>query len=239
MKLKLAFVNIFIFSLSFLIGGCGATTELPDNPIIYSHGVVNGYTVLRTDDREYIPFCDVGEDYIGECIGYCDVPVKDAEPVRHYIYSMTGRSEERWIIEIDSNKVATGLLYREAKVEDVPDGLQQEYNPYNEKDASASDVYFFNCFTYTYDNGVYVVNGNRVFDYKIELTGHMPNAKYDTKYVVLTNNPDISFEEVSRSQYSSNLKDLLRDTIIIGMQTIGEDRSVMDLLSAPKYRDQS
>ena len=88
MKVKLAFV--IVFSLALLIGGCGAKSELSDNPVIFSHGVVNGYSVLRTDDREYIPFCDADKDYIGECIGYCDVPVKDSEPVRHNIYSMTG-----------------------------------------------------------------------------------------------------------------------------------------------------
>ena len=195
--------------------------------------------MLRTDDREFIPFCDADKDYIGECIGYCDVPVKDSEPARHYIYSMTGQSEEEWIIETDPNNNGSGLLYREVSVEDVPDGIQQEYDPYNEEDASASGVYFFNCFTYTYDNGVYVVDGVGAFDYKIELTGHMPNAKYDTKYVVLTNNPDISFEEVSRSQFSSDSRDWPRDTIIIGMQTIGEDGGVMDSLSVPEYRDRS
>ena len=227
MKLKLAFVIVIISLLTLLIGGCGSQSELPDDPVIFSHGVANGYSVLRSDDREYIPFCDADKDYIGECIGYCDVPVKDSEPVRHYIYSMTGQSAEEWIIEVDPDKEGSGLAYREVTVEGVPDGLQQEYDQYNEEDASASGVYFFNCFTYTYDNGLYVVDGDRAFDYKIELTGHMPNAKYDTKYVVLTNNPDISFEEVSRSQFSSDSRDWLQDTIIIGMQTIGEDGSVM------------
>ena len=131
MKLKLAFVIVIISLLTFLIGGCGSQSELPDDPVIFSHGVINGYSVLRTDDRVFIPFCDTDKDFIGECIGYCDVPVKDAEPVRHYIYSMTGQSDEEWIIEVDADKEGSGLAYREATVEDVPDGLHQEYDPYD------------------------------------------------------------------------------------------------------------
>lgn len=58
------------------------------------------------------------------------------------------------------------------------------------------------------------------------MTGRSPNAAYDITYTVLTNNPDITFEEVDRSQYSSNSDDWLTDTIIIGIQTIDKDGNV-------------
>lgn len=124
LRIAIAFLTVLLLTVT----GCGAKNELPDDPVMFSHSVENGYSVLKADDSEYIPFCDVDKDYIGECIGYCDVPVKDAEPIRHYIYSMTGQSAEEWIIEIDPDKDGSGLLYKETSVDNVPDGLQQEYN---------------------------------------------------------------------------------------------------------------
>ena len=76
---------------------------------------------------------------------------------------------------------------------------------------------------YYYDGINYVVDGDMVFQYKKELIGRMQRARYDTRFIVLTNNPDITFEMVARSIFSSNSADHLSDTVIIGMQTIEED----------------
>lgn len=75
---------------------------------------------------------------------------------------------------------------------------------------------------YTFEDGSYVVDGGRDFQYKKELIGRNPNARYGTRYIVLTNDPDITFEKVDRSIYSSNSADWLYDTIIIGMSAIQE-----------------
>jgi len=75
---------------------------------------------------------------------------------------------------------------------------------------------------YEYVGDSYLVEGDMVFAYKKELSGRTPNAAYDTKYIVLTNNDDITFEQVDRSFYSSNSTDFLRDTIVIGMHLIDE-----------------
>ena len=76
--------------------------------------------------------------------------------------------------------------------------------------------------SYTFEDGRYVTDDGRDFQYKKVLTGRTPNARYDTKYIVLTNDPDISFEKVDWSLYSSNSEDWLQDTIIIGMSAIQE-----------------
>ena len=143
MKLKLAFVIIFVFSLSPIIGGCGATTELPDNPIIYSHPL-----------------------FIS-----------------------------------DSDKL-------------------------NTPDASASEALENLEVEYTVESGSYVVDDDMVFMYKKTLTGRSPNAAHDGMYIVLTNDPDITFEEVERSMFSSNMEDHLPDTILIGIHAIDEDGNV-------------
>lgn len=76
---------------------------------------------------------------------------------------------------------------------------------------------------YTLENGSYVVDEDMAFQYKVELIGRTPNARYDTRYIVLTNDQDITFEKVDRSIYSSDSSDWLSDTIIIDMQTIDEN----------------
>ena len=74
-----------------------------------------------------------------------------------------------------------------------------------------------------------------MLEYKLDLTGRGSNATYDITYTVLSNNPDITFEEVDRSQYSSNSDDWLSDTIIIGIQTIDKDGNIIKASWIPEY----
>ena len=76
---------------------------------------------------------------------------------------------------------------------------------------------------YTFDGENYVVEDDMVFMYKKTLTGRSPNAARSGMYIVLTNDPDITFEDVNRSLYSSNSSDWLSGTIIIGMHVIDEN----------------
>ena len=48
---------------------------------------------------------------------------------------------------------------------------------------------------------------DRTYQFRLELTGRMPNAESDSYYVVLTDNEDLTFEDVSKSLYSSLLED--------------------------------
>ncbi|MBQ7588171.1 MAG: hypothetical protein IJT37_09140 [Lachnospiraceae bacterium] len=79
------------------------------------------------------------------------------------------------------------------------------------------------------------MDGDTVLEYKLDLTGRSSNATYDITYTVLTNNPDITFEEVERSQHSSNSDDWLSDTIIIGIQTIDKDGNIIKASWIPEY----
>ncbi len=71
---------------------------------------------------------------------------------------------------------------------------------------------------YVEQNGQYIVDGDMVFRYKKELKGRMPNAESDSKFIVLTNDDTITFEQVAKSFYSSLLEDSLSETIVIGME---------------------
>lgn len=88
---------------------------------------------------------------------------------------------------------------------------------------------------YEYVGDSYIVEGDMVFAYKKELTGRTPNAAYDTKYIVLTNNDDITFEQVDRSFYSSNSADFLKDTIVIGMHLIDEQGNIVSMTDIPAF----
>lgn len=56
------------------------------------------------------------------------------------------------------------------------------------------------------------------YKYRLTLTGRMPHAAKDSIFVVLTDNPNLTFEEVAKSLYSSNSEDWLEDTVIVSME---------------------
>lgn len=57
------------------------------------------------------------------------------------------------------------------------------------------------------------------YKYRLKLKGTMPNAAGESCFVVLTNNKDISFDEVAKSIFSSDSNDWLdrSQTIIVEM----------------------
>lgn len=83
---------------------------------------------------------------------------------------------------------------------------------------------------YTYEDGVYVAkdrDGNKKsYRYKKELRGRTSGAERDGMFIVLTNDPDITYEKVSRSIFSSNSNDRLKDTVITGMHVLDENGEI-------------
>lgn len=49
-------------------------------------------------------------------------------------------------------------------------------------------------------------DGNK-YKYKLELTGMLPNALNESKYIILANDNTLTFDKVAKSIYSSNSKD--------------------------------
>ena len=87
--------------------------------------------------------------------------------------------------------------------------------------------------SYSYENGEFVVidrDGKiKTFQYRKELRGRDPGAACDGMFIVLTNDPDMTYERVSRSIYSSNSTDWMSDTIILGMHTLDDNGDIIDL----------
>lgn len=59
-----------------------------------------------------------------------------------------------------------------------------------------------------------------IYQYRLELNGRMPNAEKDSCFVVLTDDKSLSFETVSKSLYSSLLKDVdaMKGSVIVEMK---------------------
>lgn len=68
--------------------------------------------------------------------------------------------------------------------------------------------------------GDYIVEDDMVYMYKLVLTGKDPNAAHRTQYIVLTNDQNVTYEQVSKSLYSSDIADWLPGTLVIGIKTI-------------------
>ncbi len=68
----------------------------------------------------------------------------------------------------------------------------------------------------------YTVDGDMVLKYKKSLIGKDSTSKYSVQYIVLTNDEDVTWEDVHRSLYSNDSDYWLPGTIIIGMNTIVE-----------------
>ncbi|HAU88462.1 MAG TPA: hypothetical protein DCW90_24210 [Lachnospiraceae bacterium] len=64
----------------------------------------------------------------------------------------------------------------------------------------------------------YKTEDGTVYKYKVTLYGHLPNAVKDSSFKVLTNNKNVTYEDVAWSMISSNSKDWLDDTVIIDME---------------------
>lgn len=72
---------------------------------------------------------------------------------------------------------------------------------------------------YEMNNGTWQ-SDDRTYQFRLELTGRMPNAESDSYYVVLTDNENLTFEDVSKSLYSSLLEDskIMEGSVIVEMK---------------------
>lgn len=127
--------SILTLSIIYLLSGCGSKTQLPDHPIIYeqNENSEEGYSYLSHDDKMFLPYCAYDAKYMGDCIGYCDLPADEyTDSSRVYIFEVKGFSSDEWIIEtLTLEHCNEGMILREINATNIPDGLASEY-PWNE-----------------------------------------------------------------------------------------------------------
>lgn len=82
----------------------------------------------------------------------------------------------------------------------------------SEKDGVTMTYYELNDGTWRCDSTSY--------QFRLELSGKMPNAAQESCYIVLTDNENLTFEEVSKSQYSSQIEDskIMEHSVIVEMR---------------------
>ena len=114
-----------------LLSGCGSAAELPQNPIVYEMGIneEEGYAYLTEGNHIFVPYCAYSKGYLGDCIGYCDIPADEyTEASRVYILELKGYSPDEWIVETFAlNNCNEGMIWREVNATHIPDGLTSEY----------------------------------------------------------------------------------------------------------------
>lgn len=78
---------------------------------------------------------------------------------------------------------------------------------------SKNDIGVLYDYYQSYDGKWYAEN--KKYNYRMVLTGKLPNAECESKYVVLSNDKTISFEKVAWSIVSSNSSDWLDQEIAL------------------------
>lgn len=111
-----------------VLAGCGVSTEVPDDPMIFEMGVNEGYyAYLSLEDKIYVPYCPYKREYLGDCIGYCDtIGDEYSESTREYVYEFKGYSSDEWIVSYIPT-INEGMVLREINTTNIPEGLESEY----------------------------------------------------------------------------------------------------------------
>lgn len=121
----------FIVLIICLICGCGSKVKLPDDSIVYEQEIneEEGYSYLKYGDKVYVPYCAYEKKYLGDCIGYCEIPADEyTEASREYVFEFKGYSSDEWLIEtMELDDCNEGMILREINTTDIPDGLESEY----------------------------------------------------------------------------------------------------------------
>ena len=125
---KIKFLVSIVFVVYFLCG-CGSREQLPDNPIVYEQGTNGEYVYFKYGEKIFVPYCPYESGYLGDCIGYCDIPADDySDASKVYIFELKGYSSDEWIIEtLALENCNEGMIFREVNTTNIPDGLASEY----------------------------------------------------------------------------------------------------------------
>ena len=121
-------IAALLLTAALLLAGCSGHMRLPAEPRIYTFGadMERGCAYLAFGEQYFVPYCPAEAEYIGDCIGYCEIP-GDAGSAgsRSYICDLQGYAPEEWIVLADAGE---SMIYREIRVQDIPQGLTSEYD---------------------------------------------------------------------------------------------------------------
>ena len=106
----------FTILMATSLYACGEAQNLAD----ISTAVNDDYTAIIWEERTYVPFCVVSKSECGALIGYVNGDTDDR------VCEYKDYPTAEWIanyLTVDGG----ALLYKEVNADDIPDGLQSEY----------------------------------------------------------------------------------------------------------------
>lgn len=129
-----------------------------------------------------------------------------------YHYSVEGEDNTLTVTEADADALVGQSVKELAQ---TPFGLQQMMKILNLTQGYIGPQFE----EYTRNSDGTWKCGNQTYKYRMVLTGRENNASADGHFVVLTNNPDVTFKQVSWSIFSSSSDDWLdpEETVIVSL----------------------
>ena len=179
----------------------------------------NGHIGYSSDEAFSVDVYKVSfEDYYDYC-NKCRDKGFEFEPVQDsYKFSVCDKDSNELKISYDENTRKMTVYVRSNETKRKEADPETDIYDMSEENMDVN---------YEYQDGLYIVDGDMAFTHRLVLTGKNPNARYGSKYIVLTNNPDITFDIVSHSLFSSNSNDWLTDTVIIGMHVVDDNGNII------------
>ncbi len=117
--------KIIIFPLAFVcVLGLTACGKPPASDAVeMTVDQEDDHMVVIWEDRRYVPFCAVSGKECGAQLGFLDGDENNR------IYEYNGYSADEWLINayIEGRYVLDPMLLREVSVNEIPDGLESEY----------------------------------------------------------------------------------------------------------------
>ncbi|MBQ9614098.1 MAG: peptidoglycan DD-metalloendopeptidase family protein [Lachnospiraceae bacterium] len=183
------------------------------------------YTEIRWQGRTYVPYCPVDNRDRGAKLGHVGEDENDE------IYEYRDYSAAEWLISFyHSGLMDSSMLMREVNVTKIPEGLSSEYW-WNEPGLLVP-------YEQTQD-GQWEARGKQ-YRYCLTLRGRGNNAARESEFTVLSNEQNITFEEVLESLFSSQRYTVFdyKDAILVRIGTLEEDETNAPGVSeTPKEED--
>lgn len=169
-----------------------------------------GWKLIR--EQDYAPEIKTKIESQMRSYGSALIAVIDNLGYVTFEYSIDGIAHSLTVKESDADAMAGQSV---KKMANTPCGLQELMKILNLTRGYAGSR--FNNYVQDSD-GKWECNGIK-YNHRVVLTGRDPGAQADGRFVVLTNDADVTYAEVSKSLYSSNMNDFLdpEKTVIVEM----------------------
>lgn len=193
--MKKIMIGILGLVLMLIFAGCGADEKMKTDQVVFSATVLevneNSLLVEPAQDSEEYKSSDQIEVGLAAMSEELAAEIRDTIEVDDIVMVVyDGGIEESYPAQISAQNI---LLELDAS-EPLMEYTENEDGTFSTEDAT--------------------------YKYKIELTGTLPNASGKSKFTVLTNDRDVTFEEVAKSTYSSDSADFLdyNETVIVNIE---------------------